>query len=543
MSASIEPSAPSTGDPLRRAAPQGDDVEARRARAAIASRLFSGPRQPVRVGRYRVEGRIGAGGMGVVYRAHDPELARDVAVKLMHPSTTSTKDPATARARVVREARAMARLAHPNVIHVYDVGTVEDGVFIAMEFVEGRSLAHWLTEEKPAWREILRRYVEAGRGLAAAHAAGVIHRDFKPENVLVGADGRVRVGDFGLAGGPAALDSASEESELDRDTGDLQGPSGTLTQTGTLLGTPKYMAPEQESGAVANARSDQFSFCVALYEALYGYPPFAGNSIGEYRKSVRHGRVLDPPSESKVRAWVHAEVVRGLAIDPADRHPGLEPLLDRLEEALIDPNVARRRRRRARVTAMTMGALALLSLGGMGLWIAGNDDSAVTEASDAASLVAQSRPPADPSAAAAPAALAPTKALTPAELEPEPEPAPEATSAADAVAAPEPDAAGATDGVASEDEGTTASPDVGTKAPKRKRKTEICYFRQDRFNFLHHQRRHERFVETKKGQCYECAQQAPEYRRAGLQPGDGLRPSDCSRYYLCVSTTEDQCES
>ncbi|MEM9459761.1 MAG: serine/threonine-protein kinase, partial [Myxococcota bacterium] len=181
MSASPEPSAaPATSDPLRHAAPAVDDVEARRARAAVESRLFSGPPQPVRVGRYRVEGRIGAGGMGVVYRAHDPELARDVAVKLMNADTAGSKDPSTARARLVREARAMARLAHPNVIHVYDVGTTDDGVFIAMELVEGHSLARWLEDETPAWREILRAYVAAGRGLAAAHAAGVIHRDFKP---------------------------------------------------------------------------------------------------------------------------------------------------------------------------------------------------------------------------------------------------------------------------------------------------------------------------------------------------------------------------
>ena len=541
MTTPSEPSAP-PADPLHQAAPAVDDVEARRARASIESRLFSGPPQPIRVGRYRIEGRIGAGGMGVVYRAHDPELARDVAVKLMNADTASSKDPSTARARLVREARAMARLAHPNVLHVYDVGTTDDGVFIAMELVEGRSLARALEGEPLPWREILRHYVDAGRGLAAAHAAGVIHRDFKPENVLVGADGRVRVCDFGLAGGPAALERTSaEDSELDRDTGDLHGPSGSLTKTGALLGTPKYMAPEQEAGGTASARSDQFSFCVALYEALYGYPPFAGTTVAEYRHAVRHGRVLDPPPDSKVRGWVHAEIVRGLAVDPADRHPALDPLLDRLEEALVDPTAARRRRRRMRGLVAVGSVAALLGLGVLGARLLGDDEPAPTVValtttehapSDRAPTPAPPpmRPPTDEPTAVAPATgpgLEPTAPPDPSDaVEPSrPAPSPdERTSPPDAAAEPAP---------------ATAGPPERPRpsATKRKRNTGTCYFQQDKFNYLQRTRKTTRFVTDDDGRCYDCSVQAPDYRRAQLSP------DDCARYYLCVAASQEQCAS
>ena len=276
--------------------PDVDDVEARRARAAIESRLFSGPPKRVKVGRYRVEGKIGAGGMGVVYRAHDPELARDVALKLMNTAAFADEAEASrARGRLVREARAMAKLAHPNVIHVYDVGAVDDGVFIAMELVDGDPLSKWIERERPSWRDTLRCYLDAGEGLAAAHEAGIVHRDFKPENVLLGSDGRVRVGDFGLAGGPG-----SETGRFELPPGDSgkasvdEAVSSSLTRTGALLGTPKYMAPEQESGRSATARSDQFGFCVALYEGLYGHPPFEGDTVAKYRQAVATESVRVP---------------------------------------------------------------------------------------------------------------------------------------------------------------------------------------------------------------------------------------------------------
>jgi len=530
-------------DPLRRAAPSVDDVEARRARAAIESRLFNGPARPVRVGRYQIQGRIGAGGMGVVYRAHDPELVRDVAVKLMNTDASSTKDPATARARLVREARAMARLAHPNVLHVYDVGTTDDGVFIAMELVEGKSLGSVCAADLSlsAWRQILRYYVDAGRGLAAAHAAGVIHRDFKPENVLVGADNRVRVGDFGLAGGPAALDRSTspEDSMLDRDSGDLEA-SGSLTKTGALLGTPKYMAPEQEAGDTATARSDQFSFCVALYEALYGHPPFSGTTVAEYRHEVRHGRVLDPPPESKVRGWVHAEIVRGLAVDPADRHPALDPLLDRLEEALVDPNVARRRRRRARVLSLAAGLFALASTAALALvLVSGDDDEPHTTvaATTPAPLTTSTTPETE-----TPAPSVVARTATPSGGPRSPDPT--AEDPGTPVDSASPPGRTSTTGPGPLDHPTKTTPSAdhpgpgpdpdARPTPAAKRTRETCYFLQDSWKFLKRTRKASRFVIGQDGHCYDCAE-APEYRRAQLDP------SDCSRNFQCVAAPEDQC--
>ena len=185
----------STPDPLRAAPPAYDDPDAKRARAGVAAALFGGPAPRVRVGRYELIGRLGAGGMGVVHRAHDPELDRPVAVKLLRAEASSDDK---ARARMLREARALAKLSHANVVQIYEIGEHEQRTFLVMEYVDGSTLAHWLEQQRP-WPEVLARFVAAGRGLAAAHRAGVVHRDFKPENVLLGRDGSVRVADFGLA--------------------------------------------------------------------------------------------------------------------------------------------------------------------------------------------------------------------------------------------------------------------------------------------------------------------------------------------------------
>src|SRR5262245_37690244 len=210
--------------------------------------------------------------MGVVYAAYDPELDRRVALKLLHAGGS-----VEARKRLLREAQAMARLAHPNVIAVHDVGTWGDEVFVAMEFVEGPTLAERVRDEEPGWREVLDLYLQAGEGLAAAHVAGIVHRDFKPQNALVGRDGRVRVLDFGLARGTGAL--PPREAEEGPDSGAAPGLLVTpLTRSGSRMGTPAYMSPEQFEGLPADELSDQFSFCVALYEALYGERPFGGGN-------------------------------------------------------------------------------------------------------------------------------------------------------------------------------------------------------------------------------------------------------------------------
>jgi serine/threonine protein kinase len=216
------------------------------------------------VGRYVILSRLGGGGMGVVYAAYDPDLDRKVAIKLLRPGRR-TDAASEGRARLMREAQAMARLDHPNVVGVLDVGTFEDQVFIAMELVDGLSLMHWMRQGH-RWRDVRERFIQAGRGLAAAHAAGIVHRDFKPDNVVIGKDGRARVLDFGLA---RAAKSEADTEETAGPDGDVSVRSGsgslerTLTQTGSLLGTPSYMSPEQWTSQPADAKSDQFSFCVA----------------------------------------------------------------------------------------------------------------------------------------------------------------------------------------------------------------------------------------------------------------------------------------
>jgi tetratricopeptide (TPR) repeat protein/tRNA A-37 threonylcarbamoyl transferase component Bud32 len=261
-----------------------------------------------RVGRFVVESLLGAGGMGVVYRAVDPELDRPVAVKLLKSELSGSE----ARARLLREGQAMARLNHPNVIVVYEVGRFRDQTFIAMELVKGQTLRDWLGADKRSWEAVLPIFVQAGRGLAAAHAAGIVHRDFKPANVLLSEDGRVRVMDFGLARAgsePTPVDAASVSSSS------LSSLSGELTESGALVGTPAYMAPEQRVGARADERSDQYSFCVSLYEGLHG---------------ARPGGM---PRASDVPAWLRRALARGLARDPSARFPSMDALLAALAPA------------------------------------------------------------------------------------------------------------------------------------------------------------------------------------------------------------------
>jgi serine/threonine protein kinase len=273
------------------------------------------------IGRYIILARLGAGGMGVVYTAYDPQLDRKVAVKLLRTGGGIADD--EARQRLVREAQAMSQLAHPNVVAVYDVGTADTGeVYVAMELVDGETLTSWLGHWDRSWREILDLFFQAGRGLSAAHARGLVHRDFKPDNVLVGTDGRVRVTDFGLA--RSLLDQVEEELR-DMPRPDLEALRATLTATGTVLGTPRYMAPEQLRGADADARSDQFSFCVALFEALYGRHPLPGDSVIEM---VQHGAVAEaPPEDTKVPAAIGRAIFRGLSSEPNRRFPTLAGLL------------------------------------------------------------------------------------------------------------------------------------------------------------------------------------------------------------------------
>jgi tetratricopeptide (TPR) repeat protein/predicted Ser/Thr protein kinase len=283
----------------------------------------------VAVGRYTVLDRIGAGGMGVVYAAFDPELDRRIALKVLHASGVPEADGTLGRNRLLREAQAMAKLHHPNVITVHDVGTFGDRVFVAMEFVDGATLREWTATGVHEWAEIVDVFIRAGRGLAAAHAVGLVHRDFKPDNVLVGNDGRVLVMDFGLArqAGTTAIVEAPRSP-----ASTASGASeAILTRTGAVLGTPAYMAPEQHAGATIGAAADQFSFCVALYEALWGERPFTGNSVASLALAVMETAPRRPPRDSQVPAWLFDVLVRGLAPDPNDRFASMDALLAELQ--------------------------------------------------------------------------------------------------------------------------------------------------------------------------------------------------------------------
>jgi serine/threonine protein kinase len=274
-----------------------------------------------RVGRYLVLSSLGAGGMGVVFAAYDPQLDRKIALKLLRSGlAVSSKD---ARTRLRREAQAIAQLSHPNVVSVYDVGTTDDGdLYIAMEFVEGDTLTTWLRKYPRTWREIIDVFLQAARGLGSAHGVGLLHRDFKPDNVLVGGDGRVRVTDFGLARSVLAPDDLAQTKP------EMTALNIALTAAGTVLGTPRYMPPEQMTGPDLDARSDQFSFCVALYEALYGVHPLRnGTSVA----MLEHGDSARPPPEGRrIPPAIGRAVLRGLERNRAKRFPSMGSLIDQL---------------------------------------------------------------------------------------------------------------------------------------------------------------------------------------------------------------------
>jgi hypothetical protein len=317
---------------------------------ALAATADRGPRLGDTVGRYVVLARLGAGGMGVVLSAYDPQLDRKVALKLLRAGLELASR--EARARLVREAQAIAQLAHPNVVAVHDVGTAASGeVYVAMELVDGETLTRWLDGADRPWREVLDLFVQAGRGLAAAHAVGLLHRDFKPDNVLVGGEGRVRVTDFGLARSFLGAPGDEPAPRPEPGPGVLHQD---LTATGTVLGTPRYMAPEQLRGDDADARADQFSFCVALYEALYRRHPLRGDTAQHMIDAGE--RALEPP-ESAVPAWIGKALLRGLDPAPARRFPSMSALLGELA-----PPVAPTRRRWA-----ALGVGAILVAGGAAL--------------------------------------------------------------------------------------------------------------------------------------------------------------------------------
>jgi len=312
-------------------------VVLQRARA----RLLGRNETLARIGRYPVTHRIGLGGMGVVYAAHDPDLDRAVAIKVLRKEVDH--DPVR-QAWLLREAQALAKLNHPNVVHVYEVGKYDGHVFLAMELVEGRTLRAWVRAEHPSWREIVAQYIEAGRGLAAAHRAGVVHRDFKPDNVIVGEDARVRVLDFGLAGLDPATSTTAATS--------ITGSDDRRTVAGIVSGTPKYMAPEQHAGQELGPAADQFAFCVSLWEGLAGRLPYTAKDADELATKKREGPPAWPRDVACARAVVDA-LRRGLAPDPDARWPSMDVLLRVLQNASSN-------RRRNRI-ALVVGGVVLVA--------------------------------------------------------------------------------------------------------------------------------------------------------------------------------------
>ncbi|MCX4243781.1 serine/threonine-protein kinase [Paraliomyxa miuraensis] len=322
------------------------------------------------LGRYVLLEEVGSGGMGVVMAAYDRELGRKVALKLLRPNLSRSGE-----IRMRREAQSLAQLQHPSVVTVFEVGTIEGQLFIAMEYVEGQTFDQWAARHRGQWRKIVEVAIKAGRGLAAAHAVGLVHRDIKPSNILVGRDGRVCVADFGIAtatGQVAEVDAVEarprDDVALANETAEVRSASLALvsssvqveradgfTEAGTVVGTPAYMAPEQHLGQPVDARSDQFAFCVALHRVLYEQAPFAGEDLEELRASVLAGKVEPAPAVSIVPAAVRRVLLRGMAVAPERRWPSMTALLDALERA-------HGRRRALRMTALATATLGVGSV-------------------------------------------------------------------------------------------------------------------------------------------------------------------------------------
>ena len=331
---------------------------------------------PGRIGRYVVLEVLGVGGMGVVCSAYDPKLDRRVALKLLRGVGSNEARSTAGQARLVREAQALAKLSHPNIITVHDVDSADGKFFMAMEYVEGQTIREWLVARERTWQEILGVFVAAGRGLAAAHDAGLTHRDFKPSNVLIGEDGRVRVLDFGLAttGGEgveefaemmaAAPKTFDDESSAVMDVIDSTGGK-KLTMAGKSVGTPGYMAPEQHMGLPVEAASDQFGFGVSLFEALYSQMPFEETSGDGGFWALVEGPPLEVPKDSAVPLWVYKVVQRSLEREPGDRWPSMNAMLAALQ---ADP--ARRRRR----IYLGVAAAAFVGLSAWGVAVAMTPD-------------------------------------------------------------------------------------------------------------------------------------------------------------------------
>jgi predicted Ser/Thr protein kinase len=532
-------------DSLREAAPAYDDLEAKRARAGVAAALFGpaeeGEAERLAVGRYEIDSRLGAGGMGVVYRAHDPDLDRPVAVKLLHADSSADDK---ARARMLREARALAKLSHPNVITVYDVGTDEGQVFVAMELVAGRDLKRWLDAHRGAsWREVLELFIAAGRGLEAAHELALIHRDFKPENVLVGDDGRVRVLDFGLARVQRPVDAATAEDQPQPSPSvirtDGQGRergaiahlptaalSGGLTETGALIGTPLYMAPELYAGKAADERSDQFAFCASLYEGLYRQLPFGSRNLPAHVEAVSAGRVVEPPADSPVPRSLWQIIARGLDSDPAARHRDMSTLLAELEAVAAEPAATALPEGGSSWRWLGVGVLVLAAVGGLvGLelgWFGGQGEpiqpALAADESTKPDVPAQP-PPLDFGAGSG-------------------EVAQEQVGVDAAVGEAAGSEVGVETGAETGETGDEVEVDAESEAKSSRPEPELhdwCHLHEDRYTLLARTKSRHGSL-THQGTCYTCR---VERRRSRTR---NFSPRDCAGYSLCGEASPEACK-
>ncbi len=345
------------------------DLPDRLLKGRLYGRLFpSVPAPSARIGRFVLLSELGHGGMGRVFAAYDESLDRKVAIKLLHADTAHDDK---ARARLLREAKALARLSHPNVVQVHEAGMDDEQVYLVMEHIEGTTLRGWIEEQAGApgrsrWPAVLDLMMAAGEGLCAAHQAGLLHRDFKPDNLLLGSDGRVRIVDFGLAA--EARPEAPHIESLPATEQDARRPLEHVTRTGAAVGTVIYMPLEQLQGGDADARSDQFSFCTTLHEALFGVRPFEGATRATLALALANGEPQVPEHAASVPRWLRRAVWRGLATDPQARHPDMRALL-----------LALHRGRRRRRSIAAVGAAATIGIAGMALGLSVPDSTAPCE--------------------------------------------------------------------------------------------------------------------------------------------------------------------
>ena len=331
---------------------------------ALAEDLF--------ISRYKVVRKVGEGGMGVVYEGYDPLLDRRVALKVVRGGDVDARSLDDHSKRLVREAKLLAAISHPNVLPIHDMGEHDGKFFLALEFVDGDTLNGWVEKTAPGWREMVRVYLKAGAGLAAAHAGQLVHRDVKPDNILISEKGDVFITDFGLARSLGPIDHFKIQSS-------------NLTQTGAILGTPIFMSPEQHLGVEVSFKTDIFSFCVALYQSLYRRRPFAGRTREQIALAACSGQISPPPPESEVPAKVYAVIRRGLEPEPDDRYGTMTELISALSATLEETKV-----KKSMAPWIGFSVLGLLAI--FVLWIGKTTPGAVAPKADDEHLRATQAP-------------------------------------------------------------------------------------------------------------------------------------------------------